>query len=244
MKAYPAAGLAVVATAGIAASHSPAQTRAAIAKALADPARADAAKDDTRRKAAEVLAFSGVGPGDVVVDYLPGGAAYWTRIFTNVVGPKGKVTALWNANPSENAKKAIATVTAMNLPNVTAMGADMSTVGSVDLVWTVQNYHDIANRGGETALLELDRKIYNALKPGGTYVVIDHAAAPGSGLSATNTLHRIDPASVKATVEKAGFRFAGELKVLRNPADDHSKGVTDPAIRGMTDQFVYKFVKR
>ena len=73
--------------------------------------------------------------------------------------------------------------------------------------------------------------------------MIDHADAPGTGLAGTETRHRIDPVMVRSQVESAGFRFAGQTRVLANPADDHSKGVFDPAIRGQTDQFVYKFRK-
>lgn len=223
----------------------PAQARTAIAQALADPARADQAGDDARRQAAAVLAFAGVKRGDAVVDYLPG-SGYWTRIFTDVVGPRGHVFALWPASGAKYATKALPALQARHLANVTAavMPGDTLSVGRpVDLVWTVQNYHDIPNDGGAPAALAFDRSVFAALKPGGTYVVIDHAAAPGSGLRDTGTLHRIDPATVRRQVEAAGFRFAGSSDVLANPADDHSAKVFDPAIRGHTDQFVYKFVK-
>jgi len=73
--------------------------------------------------------------------------------------------------------------------------------------------------------------------------VLDHAARDGSGTADTAKMHRIDPAVVKAEVTAAGFKFVGESKVLRNPEDDHTKGVFDPAMRGETDQFVYKFKK-
>lgn len=80
-----------------------------------------------------------------------------------------------------------------------------------------------------------------ALKPGGYYVVIDHAAVAGAPADVTKTLHRIDPAVVKAEVVAAGFVFDGESKALANPADDHSKAVSDPAIRGHADQFAMRF---
>ena len=60
---------------------------------------------------------------------------------------------------------------------------------------------------------------------------------------APDTLHRIDPAAARKEIEAAGFRFEGELPVLRNPADPHTAKVFDPSIRGKTDQFVYKFRK-
>jgi predicted methyltransferase len=218
----------------------------AIVKALADPARTDQQGDDARRKAAEVLAFSGVKSGNVVVDYLPG-AGYWTRIFTGVVGPKGRVYAIWPAAGAKYAEKSLPALQGRGLANVTAevqAGNLPTSPVPVDIFWTAQNYHDIPNHGaGEPALRAFDGAVFRMLKRGGTYIVIDHADAPGSGMSGTETRHRIDPAAVKAQVQAAGFKFVGESTVLRNPADDHSKPVFDPAIRGMTDQFVYKFRK-
>lgn len=230
----------------VASVHSVKETQRATAKALADPARADARGDDARRKTAEVLAFAGVGPGDEVVDFLPGGG-YWTRILSGIVGKAGHVYAIWPAEGAKYAEKTIPALEARHLSNTSLMvmsGPEMRASEPVDLVWTVQNYHDVANTpAGEAALDAFNRQVYAALKPGGTYVVIDHADAPGSGLAGTSTKHRIDPAAVKAEVVKAGFVFDGESDVLRNPADDHSAGVFDPTIKGKTDQFVFRFRK-
>jgi predicted methyltransferase len=85
--------------------------------------------------------------------------------------------------------------------------------------------------------------VFAALKPGGVYIVLDHSAADGSGLAATNTLHRIDAAQVKKEVEAAGFKFEGESNALRNPADPRTANVFDASIRSHTDQFIYKFRK-
>ena len=237
---------AAVMTTGVLAQDKAAPAGPAITRALADPARADQAGDDTRRQAAAVLAFSGVKPGDTVVDYLPG-AGYWTRIFTGVVGPKGKVYAVWPAAGAKYAEKSLPALQARGLTNVVAevQATNLPTTPQpVDLFWTVQNYHDIPNRGaGEPALRAFDAAVFKLLKKGGTYVVIDHADAPGTGLSHTETTHRIDPAAVRRQIEATGFRFVGASKVLANPADDHSKAVFDPAIRGRTDQFVLKFRK-
>ena len=92
-------------------------------------------------------------------------------------------------------------------------------------------------------MAKFDKKVFDALKPGGLFVVIDHVAPAGSGLADTNTLHRIDPAVVKREVEAAGFVFDGESNALRNPADPHDLKVFDKAIRGHTDQFIYRFRK-
>lgn len=238
------AGLAM--TTAVVAQEKAAPASSAIGRALADPARADQSGDDARRQAAAVLAFSGVKPGDVVVDYLPG-AGYWTRIFSGIVGPKGKVYALWPAAGAKYAAKTLPALQARGLANVTAevQPTNLPTVPQpVDLFWTVQNYHDIPNNGaGEPALRAFDAAVFKLLKKGGTYVVIDHADAPGTGLSGTATRHRIDPAVVRQQIESTGFRYVGSSNVLANPADDHTKNVFDPAIRGKTDQFVMKFRK-
>ncbi|HEU0067143.1 MAG TPA: methyltransferase, partial [Sphingomonas sp.] len=151
------------------------------------------------------------------------------------------------AADSERGRAARDAITALALPNVTAQiqpSALPTAPQPVDLFWTVQNYHDIPYKGaGEPALRAFDAAVFKMLKRGGTYVIIDHADAPGTGMAHTETTHRIDPAAVKQQVQAAGFRFVGESKVLRNPADDHSKNVFDAAIRGTTDQFVYKFRK-
>ncbi|MGY4394860.1 putative methyltransferase [Sphingomonas sp. UYAg733] len=219
---------------------------AVIAKALADPARADQAGDDARRKAAAVLAFSGVRPGDRVIDFFPG-SGYWTRIFTGVVGPDGHVLALWPAAAAGYAEKQLPALKGRNLTNVTAelQTAPLPTVEApVDLFWTVQNYHDIPNGGrGEAGLAAFNAAVFKTLKPGGVYVVIDHADAAGSGLNGTETLHRIDPAVVKSQVLAAGFTFEGSSDALANPTDDHKTKVFYPAIRGKTDQFVFRFRK-
>lgn len=234
------------ATVSPASKHNAKETQRAIAKALADPARSDQQGDDTRRKAAEVLAFAGVGPGDEVLDFFPG-AGYWTRIFSDVVGRTGHVYAVWPNAAAKYAEKGIPALEARHLSNTTLTVLPGDTVRAsepVDLFWTVQNYHDVNNApGGEAALDAFNKQVFVALKPGGTYIVIDHADAPGSGLAGTSTKHRIDPAAVKAEVVKAGFVFDGESDVLRNPADGHSAAVFDATIRGHTDQFVYRFRK-
>ena len=217
----------------------------AITKALADPTRDGQAGDDARRHAAEVVSFSGVKPGWAVVDFFPG-SGYWSRIFAGVVGPTGHVYGIWPSIAAKYAEKGVPALQASNLPNVTAsLDTQAITVPApVDLVWTVQNYHDVGNDGrGEAGIAAFNKQVFTALKPGGTYVVIDHAAAAGSGLRDTGTLHRIDPAIVKKQVLAAGFQWVGESAVLANPADDHTKAVFDPSIRGHTDQFIYKFRK-
>jgi predicted methyltransferase len=222
---------------------------AAVQAAVADKGRPEAdTKRDADRKPAEMLEFAGVKPGDKVADFIPGGG-YFTRIFAKAVGPKGKVFAITNPPPAN----------ATQPPPIQAIAADPQygniTVVStglggfklpelVDVFWTSQNYHDLYLTRLNLDVPAVVKGIYDAIKPGGVFIVLDHEANAGADVVQTaNTLHRIDPAAVRKTVEAAGFKFDGESTVLDNPSDDHSKGVFDPALRGHTDQFIYKFRK-
>ena len=220
-----------------------------VAAAVADPGRAADKDADARRHIAEVISFSGVKPGDKVVDLIPG-SGYFTKVFSKVVGPKGHVYMIW---PNEYAKEAQpdpvrnADLAKTGYPNTSVIqqpGAKFETPEPVDLVFTVQNYHDYPDKFmGRIDPMVFNRAVFKALKPGGVFLVVDHTAEAGSGMRDTDTLHRIDPAIVKQQVTAAGFQFVGESGVLRNKGDDLKKVVFDKSIRGHTDQFIYKFVK-
>jgi predicted methyltransferase len=230
-----------------------AKPSAAIVAAVADKGRPEAdTKRDADRKPAEMLEFAGVKPGQIVVDLIPGGG-YFTRIFSKAVGPKGTVYAVGGPpRPATDPAKpppppaadtiaadpAYANVKSLHLPLVKGLAIPTK----ADVVWTSQNYHDVKNIK-DVDMLAFDKAIYDSLKPGGVFVVLDHVAAAGAAADPEDKLHRIDPAVVKREVTAAGFKFEGESKVLANPADDHTKTVFDPAIRGHTDQFIYKFRK-
>ena len=242
-----AAVLAAATAAAVAVAQPPSP---AIRAAVDDPDRpaADRARD-AQRHPAEVVAFARVQPGQTVVDFIPGGG-YFTRIFAKAVEPGGHVyavvpEALAKAYPQavDAIKAGVASYRDVEV-RVAPTLVPPSGEGRVDLVWTAQNYHDLFNGPqGEAAVAPIDAAVFRALKPGGLYVIEDHAAAAGSGARDTKTLHRIDPALVRRQVEAAGFRFDGETRVLANAADDHSKAVFDPAVRGRTDQFVFRFRK-
>ena len=131
--------------------------------------------------------------------------------------------------------------------NVTLLiqpAAQLNIPVKADVLWTSQNYHDYPDKFmGPTDLKILNAAVFAVLKPGGLYIIVDHSGEPGSGLRDTDTLHRIDEATVKQQVVAAGFEYVGESDVLRNPADDRKTNVFNPAVRGRTDQFVYKFRK-
>ncbi len=221
-----------------------------VSAAIADKARpAEDVARDADRKPAEMLMFAGIKPGDKVVDLIPG-KGYFTKIFAKAVGPTGHVYAFEPSELDPLFKKRnlpIPTGTDPNYPNVSYIHQsinDFSTPEPVDVVWTSQNYHDMHDSFmGPADMSKVNRAIFAALKPGGLYIVLDHAAQPGSGTRDTDTLHRIDPAVVKQEVLAAGFEFAGEDDALRNPNDPLTVKVFDPSIRGHTDQFIYKFRK-
>jgi len=122
--------------------------------------------------------------------------------------------------------------------------ATLSVSEPVDLVFTVQNYHDYHDKFmGPVDMASFDKQVFNALKPGGVFVVVDHSAVAGSGFSTTETLHRVDEDAVKKEVEAAGFVLDGESDALRNKDDARTAKVFDPAIRGKTDQFILRFKK-
>jgi len=218
-----------------------------VAGAVADPARPQADRDlDAVRKPVELLTFVGIKPGQTVVDVFPG--AYFDRLFAGVVGPAGKV---YMYIPTEFAK-----VEKIDFPadgshpfgaNVTVKVAptnDFAIPGKADVVWIRQNYHDIYDPFMKPAdVPTFDKAVFKALRHGGIFVVVDHAAPDGSGLAATNTTHRIDAAVVKKDMEAVGFKFVRESDLYRNPADPRTKLVFDPSIRGHTDQFIYVFRK-
>jgi len=241
---------AVAALVTLAMAHASPAVPGYIAAAVASPDRPAADRQrDTTRKPAEVIAFSQMRPGWTVADLIPRGG-YYDRIFAGVVGSAGHVYGFY---PTELAK-ILKTTQPRNgatpdprFPNFTALVApanDFAPPVPVDLVWLSDNYHDFHDPFFAPAnIAKINAAIFKALKPGGIYLILDHAAEKGSGLRDTNTLHRIDEATVKAEVEAAGFQLVGESDVLRNPADDRRKKIFDPSIRGRTDQFVLRFRK-
>ncbi len=205
---------------------------------------------DANRKPAEMVTFSQIWHGQTVVDMLPGGG-YFTRVFSQAVGPKGKVVALVSDQYAARNPKAATVIQALaaepaykNVEAAVRSLGDVGAPGTVDRVWTAQNYHDLHSAKLPAGTIEgVNKAVFAALKPGGFYIILDHSAAKASGVRDVDTLHRIDAATVKAEVVAVGFKFAGESKSLANAADDHTKNVFDPALRGHTDQFIYRFIK-
>ncbi|WP_221892849.1 class I SAM-dependent methyltransferase [Parasphingopyxis marina] len=221
-----------------------------VSAAIADPARAYHFGRDERRRPGELIAFSGLRPGDRVLDLIPGGG-YWTRLFSLIVGPEGHVYAVWPKNYADVAvsdvRRLRELVESPPFTNITVEvqpTPDLSAPEPLDMVWTSQNYHDYPDEFmGHYDPARLNAAVFAMLRPGGTWFIVDHAAEEGSGMRDTESLHRIDAAEVRRQVEAAGFEFVGESRVLRNAGDDRTLPVFDDSVRGHTDQFVMRFRK-
>ncbi len=250
MRSLALAAILATAACQTAAAPAPTASSAHIVAAVADPARPAADTErDVNRKPAEMVAFGEVQPGDKVGELIPGGG-YMTRILSKAVGPTGKVYVFASqpqqreGQPPPAAPVAGITADTANYGNVQVVISNFATIANpepLDLVWTSQNYHDMHNPGRNLDINAANKAVLGALKPGGLYVVLDHQSEKGVEFDAQK--HRINMAKVKGEVLAAGFEFVGESNVLRNPADDGTKGVFDPSVRGKTDQFMLKFRK-
>lgn len=200
---------------------------------------------DPAWKVSEVIAFIGVKKGDKVADVIAGRL---TASLAEAVGPSGKVYAVETAEIAKAHPEGLVMLKALaaKSPNVIVSAEPVAAPlpSGLDAVFIRQNYHDLYDKFmGPADVPAFNKAVFTALKPGGVYVVLDHAAAAGSGIGATETLHRIDPERVKADVLAAGFKLDAESPILANKSDDHTKGVFDPSVRGHTDQFLFRFKK-
>ena len=203
------------------------------------------ATTDVNRKPAETIAFAGVKPGMTVGEFYPGGG-YYTRMLSDVVGPKGHVYGMENLR-WDDPKSDKVVIDAAKDGNVSIEAAAFGTVRfpkPLDLAWVTQNYHDLKiAKYGVVDTVAFDRGVFNALKPGGTFFILDHEAPPGTDVAGITKLHRIERAQVIKEVTSVGFKLADEGTFLRRPSDDHTLPIFDKKVRGQTDQYALKFVK-
>jgi predicted methyltransferase len=200
---------------------------------------------DPAWKVPEVIAFIGLKPGDKVADVVAGRL---TASIAQAVGPSGKVYALETAEVVKTHPEIMGMMNglAAKMPNVVVSADPVNSPlpSGLDAVFIRQNYHDLYDKFmGPADVTAFNKAVFAALKPGGVYVVLDHVATKGSGIEATESLHRIDPARVKKDILAAGFKFDAESAILANAGDDHTKMVFDPSVHGHTDQFLYRFKK-
>ncbi|MGE0625396.1 MAG: class I SAM-dependent methyltransferase [Pseudomonadales bacterium] len=228
-----------------------AQTHAdAIDDAIASADRPAADRErDLGSHPAQVLHFFGVPAGGVALDLFAGGG-YYSEILTRAMGPGGTVYMHNNAAYLGFAGEAVDQRLANGrLPQVIRYDRELDAIDladdSVDLVLMVMTYHDLYYKtdGWDLDPESFFATIHRVLKPGGTLAVVDHAARPGTGTSAAQDLHRIDPAYAKADIEGHGFELVASSTMLENPDDPLDVSVFDPVIRGRTSKFVYKFVE-
>ncbi|NIJ35138.1 class I SAM-dependent methyltransferase [Sphingomonas oligoaromativorans] len=208
---------------------------------------------DDQTKLSELTRFAHIGEGSTVIDVYPGGGD-WTKRFSDIVGPEGRVYSFVPAEvahfESDPFGKMQALAKEARRGNVEAVSADLLAMPDftrpADVVWLHLFYHDLHTQliqaKGATAAA-FNRAVFERLKAGGAYVIVDHAAADGTGTSDAQSLHRIDPAAVRQEVEAAGFILDAETSILANDGDPHSAKVFDPSVKGHTDRFAFRFVK-
>jgi predicted methyltransferase len=212
----------------------------------AEDRTAEDRKEDESRKPLELLRFIDIKPGWKVAD-LGAGGGYTTELLVRAVGPTGKVYAqntqgfidkfvskTWPARLARPVNKDVVAVVRDFDDPLPPEAKDL------DLVINAFVYHDTVWLGTDRD--RMNRKIFEALEPGGLYVILDHAGREGSGTSEAKTLHRIEEKAVIADVEKAGFTLARQADFLRNPEDKRDGNVFGP-LRGKTDRFVLAFQK-
>ena len=241
MKALASAALSLSILAGCAmpGTHDAAVSADAYRAMLASPMRVERDRTfDDRRYPVELLQFADVRPGMRVLDLVAGGG-YTSQLLALAVGPSGKV---WAQTPQVGAalKERMAAHPQENLIVATRPFEDPvpPEAAPLDLVTLILNYHDISYLPVDRDAM--NRKIFAALKPGGRYVIVDHSALAGTGITAGKTLHRIEEAFVVAEVKRAGFVLDREGSFMRNAADKRDDSSAPPK---PTDKFVLRFVK-
>src|SRR5580693_9130677 len=204
-------------------------------------------------KLSELIRFIRVDAGSTVIDVYPGDGD-WTRLFSDMVGPQGRVYCFVPAEVAHFKSDPVGLMRTLakepGRENVEVVSADLVAMAEVtqpaDVLWLHLFYHDLhaslIQAKGATAA-SFNRAVYERLKPGGSYVIVDHAATAGVGTRDAQSLHRIDPASVREEVEAAGFVLDAESTMLANKDDSHTIKPFDPSIKGKTDRFAYRFVK-
>jgi len=239
-----AAMVGLATTACLAAGASPGGTDAGAGdnyqSVIASPVRTDQDRRmDAARHPAEFLPFTQVRPGMQALD-IAAGAGYTSQLIALAVGPTGK---LWAQSPQPGAalRKRLED---QPQPNFVLMARPFEDpippeAPKLDLITLVLNYHDISYLPVDRA--KMNQRVFDALKPGGRFVVVDHAARNGSGVSDGKTLHRIDEAVVRSEVQAAGFVLDAEGNFLRNPADPRTEVSSDSKIP--SDKFALRFVK-
>jgi len=216
-----------------------------VTKAVSDTTRPKADTDrDALRLPAETIAFAGVQPGMKVAELFPGGG-YFTLMLSDVVGPSGHIYGIENAKWNDGSDAKVAAEPGHGNVSIQIVKfGEFNLPEKVDVFWITQNYHDLhIAKYGAVDMAAFNKHVFDSLKSGGTYFILDHQANPGTTEADIEKLHRIEKAQVIREVEAAGFKLADEGNALHRAGDDHTKTIFDKSIQGHTDQYMLKFVK-
>ncbi len=256
--AASALALITAACATTAPSGPPGMTAADYAAALAAPGRATKLEgqqaadiaDDAARKPAEVLAFADIRKTDRVLE-LEAGRGWYSEIISTALGSTGELIAQYPPEFAYGDAAFKARKDAGRLTNTTITKSHFDALdvasNSVDRVLWILGPHELYYKPANSNGLGADDKAYaeikRVLKPGGLFIVMDHAAEKGSPVTTGQTIHRIDPSIVLSSAQSAGFEYVAKSDILANPSDDRTKAPFAPDIRRHTDQFLFKFRK-
>lgn len=244
-----AAALMILVSVPLQAADVPANISAAVAAAE----RSDKDRErDLRDHPAELMTFAGIAPGMKIADVF-GGGGYWTELMARAVGPEGHVQLVNNSPYFAFAGKDLKTRFDGNrLPNADQITVETCNLKlgnkTYDMIVIFMSYHDlyyVDEKDGWPAIDDsgfLDQ-LYAALRPGGVLLIVDHAAAAGTGNTAAQNLHRIDEEFAKKDISSHGFKLKDTWNGYRNPSDDKTMLVFDPAVRGKTDRFTHLYIK-
>jgi predicted methyltransferase len=213
---------------------------------VAAPDRAEGDRQaDVRRKPAKMLGFTGVQTGMKVLD-MEASAGYSTELLARAVGPSGTIYAQDSAAVIERFVKDKFDIRAQKpvMKNVVHVVRDFDDpippdVRNLDLITFFFAYHDITYMPVDRTVM--NKKMFDALKPGGYLVISDHSAKPGEGITVAKTLHRIEESVLRQEIEAAGFKLVAEADFLRNPEDPREDRVFQPKIP--VDEFLLKYQK-
>ena len=208
---------------------------------VASPDRSDTDRDlDKRRHPEQLLAFAGVKPGMKVLE-IGAGRGYTAELLARVVGPQGVVYAQ-NTNPRTEFDERLKKPAMKNVMSVTRPFDDPAPpeAKNLDLITVILIYHDITYLPVDR--VQMNRRFFDLLKPGGHLVIVDHSAKAGTGVSVAKTLHRIEEATLRQEVVAAGFKLSAEGNFLRDPGDSRAVPFRE-ASDMVTDRFVLKFSK-
>ncbi len=226
---------------------------AAITSAIANKNRTDAdRKRDAYTRPDVILGLLDLDSGQAVIDLFAGGG-YYSELLAGVVGPGGTVILQNNYGYAKWVEKYLQERYIDNtIPPITVLRSEVPDLmlepESLDAVLMSMSYHDLYYYNPDVGFERVDvpdffAQVRKALKPGGKLLIVDHAAADGSGNSVTQEIHRIDEAFAREDIESNGFRFVASSDALRNPEDERTKNVFDKTIRGKTDRFILLFEK-